>query len=77
MTVSFESRDLKHDRLDALDLGELRNFTIGEEDARDAIDRLEVCDVCGCIGDKSRIKYGPMRDDATRSATCDKHWNED
>ncbi len=70
-------RKARGQMLDDLDLGELRNFSIDCEDAHAAIDRLEVCDVCGCIGDKSRVKYGPTRDDGTRSATCDKHWPED
>jgi hypothetical protein len=64
--------------LDDLDLGELRSFSVSEEDAHAAIDRLAVCDVCGCIGDASRTKRGEVNQtDGTVPLICDKHWPED
>ena len=77
IAAADQGRDAKHARLDALDLGELRNFTIGDDDARDAIERLVVCDKCGCIGDRGNARQGPVNQhDGTSPWICDKHWHD-
>ena len=72
-----QSRQAREMRLTTMDLGDLRRFEINEEEALDAVDRLVVCDVCRCIGDRGNARQGPVNQhDGTVPWVCMKHWPE-
>ena len=76
-SATNQRRQAREMRLATMDLGDLRRFEIDEEEAMDAIDRLVVCDVCKCIGDRLSAHAGPVNQtDGTIRWTCSKHWPE-
>ena len=72
----------------SVDIGDLRKFTMDEDEVNDVIASLVYCSKCQCIGDSRCGSWGPVnQDDGTSDFVCrncepdckenDERWRED